>query len=140
VVVDHEYLRPPVPVAELGIEPAIVLAPHLTLVEIRLGRIERHDLRLALRYRDRNGQLAHAEEVLEVPVADAPGVMVAHTYHNVRTLEAIQVLLGLLELPSVALHRQVPDDGDEVGLKRVRLLYRPREELGPEETRAHVDI
>src|SRR5215210_9162159 len=32
VVVDHEYPRTAVPAAELGVEPAVVLAPDLSLV------------------------------------------------------------------------------------------------------------
>src|SRR5215210_3704722 len=44
VVVDHQYPRTAVPAAELRVEPAVVLAPYLTLVEVGLRRVEDDDL------------------------------------------------------------------------------------------------
>src|SRR5215212_1643451 len=116
MVVDHKYPRSPVPTAKLGVEPAVMLPPNLAFVQIRLGRVERHDLRLALGYRNRGSTLAHPEEILEVSVANVPGVVVSHRHDQVLALDAIEILLRLLELPPVALHSKVPDDGDEVGL------------------------
>src|SRR5215210_1741718 len=116
MMVNHQYLRSPVPIAKLGVEPAVVLPPHLAFVQVRLGRVEGHDLRLALGYGNRDSTLPHPEEILEVPVADVPGVVVSYGHDHVLALDAVEILLRLLELPSVTLHRQVPNNGDEVGL------------------------
>src|ERR671911_2013775 len=140
VVVDHEYPRPTVPAAELGVEPAIVLAPNLSLVEIRLGRVERDYLGLSLGDGDLGRPLPYAEELLEVPVADVLGVVVAHSVDYVRTLQTIEILFRLLELPAVSFHRQVTHDGNEVRLHSVALLYGGLQEILPKQPRTHVDI
>ena len=88
----------------------------------------------------RDRSLAQPEEVLEVPVADVLGVVVAHRHHDVLALEAVQVPLRLLELPPVALHREVPGYHYEIRLQGVGLLDGGVEELGAEEPRAHVYV
>jgi hypothetical protein len=140
VVVNDEYLRSPIPAPELRVEPGVVLSADLPLVEIRLGRVDRHDLGLALRQPDHDGPLAHPEEFLEVPVADVPGIVVAGDHDHVRALQAFEVSLDLLELPPVTLHREVARDGDEVRQEGVGLLDRGQKQLGPEEARSHVNV
>src|SRR5215210_5950179 len=140
VVVDHEYPRTAVPAAELRVEPAVVLAPDLSLVEVGLGRVERHHLGDAFRDGDLGRALPDAEELLEVPVADVLGIVVAHRVDDVRALQLVEVLSGLLEFPTVAFHSQVPDDGNEVRLERVTLLDGGLKEILPEQPGAHVHI
>src|SRR4028119_1437178 len=140
VMVDHEFLRPPVPIPELRVEPAVVLPPDLAFVEVRLGRVERDDLRHALRHGDLDGLLPDAEKLLEVPVAYVLGVVVAQRVDDVRARKLVEKAPGLLELPAVALHRQVPDHGHEVGLEGVGLLDGGLEEIPPKQPRAYVDI
>src|SRR5215208_2030235 len=140
VVVDHQYSRPGVPAAELGVEPAVVLAPDLPLVEVRLGRVERDDLGLSLGDRDLGRPLPYAEELLEVPVADVLGVMVAHRVDHVRTLQTVEILSCLLELPPISLHRKISHDGYQVRLQSVALLDGSLQEILSKQTRTHVDI
>ena len=83
-MVDDEYPRPPVPAAELGVEPGVMLAADLSLVEVGLGGVQSDDLRLALGDRDEARTLPQPEDVLEVPVSDVLGVVVAHDHHHVR--------------------------------------------------------
>src|SRR5919107_847970 len=140
VVVDHEYPWPAVPAAELGVEPTVVLAPDLSLVEIRLRRVERDDLGLSLGDGDLGRPLPYAEELLEVPVADVLGIMVAHSVHDVRTLQMVEIASRLLELPAVSLHRQVTHDGHEIRLQSVALLDGSLEKILPKQTRTHMNI
>jgi hypothetical protein len=140
VVVDDDYLRAPVPAPELRVDPGVVLAADLPLVEIWLGRVQRHDLGLAVVEWHRRSPLAQAKELLEVPVADVPGVVVARHHDDVRALQAVQVAPRLLELPPVALHREVPGNGHEVRLERVGLLYGGLQKLELEEPGSHVDV
>src|ERR671911_1678343 len=140
VVVDHEYPRPAVPSPELGIEPAVMLAPDLSLVEIRLGRVQHDDLGLSLGDGDLGRPLPDAEELLEVPVADVLGVVVAHSVDYVRTLQTIEILFRLLELPAVSLHRKIPHDGYQVRLQSVALLDGIFQEILSKQPRTHVDI
>ena len=51
VMVDHNDPGPLRPTTELGVEPAVVLAPDLALVDVDvgLGGVDRHDLRAARR-------------------------------------------------------------------------------------------
>jgi hypothetical protein len=46
VVVDHQYLRSSVPPSKLRVEPGVVLATYLSLVEIRLAGVQGHHLGL----------------------------------------------------------------------------------------------
>src|SRR5215217_7606389 len=140
VVVDHEYPRPTVPAAELGVEPAVVRAPDLPLVEVRLRRVERDDLRLSLGDGDPGRLLSYAEELLEVPVADVLGVVVAHRVDDVRALETVEVVSRLLELPAVSLHRQIPHNGDEIRLQGVALFDGGLEEILPKQSRTYVSV
>src|SRR5918997_5350296 len=80
VVVDDDYLRPPVPAPELRVDPGVVLATDLPLVEVGLGRVDRHDLRLAVGQGHHDGPLAHAKELLKVPVSDVLGIVVARNH------------------------------------------------------------
>src|SRR5215218_8678262 len=140
VVVDHEYPRPTIPAPELGVEPAVVLAPDLSLVEIRLGRVERDDFCFSLGDWDLGRPLPYAEELLEVPVADILGVVVAHRVDYVRTLQTVEILFCLLELPAISLHRKIPHDGYQVRLQSVALLDGGLQEILPKQPRTHVDI
>src|SRR5215217_3089241 len=140
VVVYQEHRRPPIPIPKFGGEPAVVLPPHLSVVQVRFGRVEHHDLRRALRHRYRNRPLAHPEYLLEVPVSNTPRVVVAHSHDHMFALQTVQILLRLLKLPPVALCSQIPDDGNKIGLHGVRLLDGRREEIGPEQARSYVNI
>jgi hypothetical protein len=140
VVVDDEDPRASIPASELGVDPAIVLAPNLPLVEVGLRRVEGDQLGLALWHRDRLGALAGAEEVLEVAVANVPGVVIAHDDDNVGALEPVEVAAHLLELVSIALGGQIAGDGDQVGGQRVGLLDGGDQQIGFEEPRADVDV
>ena len=140
MMMNHKYLRSPVPSTELRVKPAVVFPAHFALIQVRLGRVKRHDLGLALRHLDRDGFFPHPEELLEVAVTDVPGVVVAGDHDHVRTLYAVEVPLGLLEFPPVALRREVAGDDDEVRREVVRLLNHRREKVGPEEARSHVDV
>ena len=73
VVVDDDDPRPLGPAAQLGVDPAVVLAPDLALVEVGLGRVDGDDLGEALGDGDGRDRVAGAEEVLEVPVAPRCG-------------------------------------------------------------------
>jgi hypothetical protein len=86
VVVDHEYLGTAVPAAELGVQPTVVLASDLPLVEVGLRRIEDDDLGHPFGDGDLGRHLSYVEELLEVPVTDVLGVMVAHRVDDVRAL------------------------------------------------------
>ena len=46
-MVDHDDPGPLRPTTELGVEPAVVLARDLALVDVGLGGVDRHDLRAA---------------------------------------------------------------------------------------------
>src|SRR5918997_260264 len=140
VMVDDDYLRSPLPAPEFGVDPRVVLPPDVPLVEVGLGRVERHDLGLAIPHGHRCGSLTQAEEVLEVPIADVLGVVVAGDHDDVRAFQPVQVLLRRLELPPVTLHREVAGDCYEIRLQRVGLLERSLQKIQPEEPRSHVDV
>jgi hypothetical protein len=121
VVVYHKYLRSSIPTPELRVKPGIVLPADLTLVEVRFGRVEHHNLGLTFRHFDRGTLLAHPEKRLEVPVANVPGVMVAHR-HDHRALYAVEVSLSVFELPRIALRRKVTGYDDEVRQEGIGFL------------------
>ena len=88
-MVDHDDPGPLRPTTELGVEPAVVLAPDLALVDVGLGGVDRHDLRAApATYR--RDRVARPEEVLEVPVADVAGIVIAHRHHDVAARERVE--------------------------------------------------
>ena len=133
-------LGPSRPPAQLGVDPAVVLAPDLALVEVGLGRVDRDDLGAALGDGDRRDRVAGAEEVLEVPVADVTGVMVAHRDDHVRARELIQELPAPLELAAIALHRQVAGDDHQVGIELVGLRDGGAQQLAAEEPLADMQV
>src|ERR671925_538030 len=140
VVVDDEDPRSAVPAAELCVDPAVVLASHFPLVEIRLGGVEGYELRLTLGHRDRLSPLAGAEEILEIPVADVPRVVIPHDDNDVGATEPVEVAADLLELVSVAVGGQIAGDGHQIGRESVGLLDRRGQQIRFEESRADVDI
>src|SRR4051794_34619361 len=86
VVGGHHGFRPPIPVPKLGVQPPVVLAPYLSLCQVRLGRVERNHLGLPLSKGHTHRERPGAEEVLEVAIAYVLGVVVTHDDYNVGAL------------------------------------------------------
>jgi hypothetical protein len=140
VVVDDDDPRPLGPVAQRGVDPAVVLAPDLALVEVGLGGVDGDDLGEALGGGDGRDRVAGAEEVLEVPVAHVAGVVVAHRDDHVRARELIQEAPALLELAAIALHREIAGDHHQIRRELVGLLYGGAQQAGAEQSLADVQV
>ena len=121
MVVYHKYLRSSIPTPELRVKPCVVFPANLTLVEVRFGGVEHHNPGFTFRHFDRDALLARPEKRLEVPVANVPGVVVAHRGDH-RALYAVEVSLSLFELPTIALRRKVTGYDDEVRREGIGFL------------------
>jgi hypothetical protein len=74
---------------KLLLDPPVAAAPDLAVVEVRLRRIDGDD-RDAVRVHDR---VALAELLLEMHVADVPGIVVSGDDDEPVALDAVEVLL-----------------------------------------------
>jgi hypothetical protein len=139
VVVDHQYLRSSVPTSELRVEPAVVLATYLSLVEIWLTGVQGHHLGFPFGHRERQAALPFAEQILEMVITNVVAVVVAGNDDHVLALQTVQVGLRLFEFLSLSLRGEIPGYGHEVGSEVVDLLYSCNHEIW-NEGRAHMDV
>jgi len=130
VMVDHQYLWASVPPSKLRVQPGVVLATYLALVEIRLAGVQGHHLGLPFGYRKRQAALPVAEQILEMVIPDVVAVVVAGNHDNVLALQPIQVGLRRFKFLPVSLRGEIPGYGHEVGVVGVDLLY-GRKDLKP---------
>jgi hypothetical protein len=100
------------------LDPAVVLAPDLALVEVGLRRVDGDERDLEPVKLGARARVARSERVLEVEVADVAGVVVAGHAHRLRARERRQLLLCERILVGVALVGEVAGDDDEVGRPR----------------------
>jgi hypothetical protein len=107
---------------EALLDPAVVLAPDLALVEVGLGGVDGDECDFEPVELEAEARVAGAEGVLEVKVADVAGVVVARHADEQRARQGGELLLGERVLVGVALVGEVAGDDDEVGLGGVDLL------------------
>ena len=116
---------------ELLFDPAVAPAADLPVVEIRLRRVDGDDGH-AVHAQD---GVAVAEELLEMDVADVPGVVVSGDDDERFALDAVEVGLRLGELLLEPEGRQIAGADDEVGAQVVdladRALDQARHEMRP---------
>jgi len=113
-----------------------VLAPDLALVEVGLGRVDRHKGDLELPEGQPLPGIARAEGVLEAQIADVPSIVVTRDEDS--CLAGNRLELGLCErvLVGITVVGQIAGDDDEIRLGCVDLLERRPQELLPTLRRA----
>ena len=126
--------------SEPFLDPAVVLAPDLTLVDVGLGGVDRDERELKSVELESQARVAGAEGVLEAEVADVPRVVVSRHAHDLLAGKRGQLLLGGWVLVRVALIGQIAGDDDQIGLGGVDLLDRRPQELLAIAAAADVDI
>jgi hypothetical protein len=109
---------------ELLLDPHVATSPDLTVVEVRLARVDGDD-------RDRplpEDGVALSEHLLEVHVADVPRVVVTRHDDDRVAVDAIEVLPRGQVLVAKAERREVTRADDDVRLELVDLPDRPLEQ------------
>jgi mannose-6-phosphate isomerase-like protein (cupin superfamily) len=138
VVADED---PDVGVAgEAFLDPAVVLAPDLALVDVGLRRVDAHQRHVDATSIDVAARVAGAERVLEEEVANVAGVVVPGHADHVLAVERAELLACDRILVGVPVVRQVAGDDDEVGLRGVDLGDGGPQELFAVTGAADVDI
>ena len=121
---------------ELLLDPAVAPASDLPVVEIGLGRVDRHDRRAG----PAQHRVALAEELLEVDVADVARVVVAGDHDERLALDPVEVALRGRVLLLEPERRQIARADDDVGLQIVDLGDRSLHQVGDEMRRAAVQV
>ena len=100
---------------EALLDPAVVLAPDLALVEVGLGRVDGDERHVEAAAPDAQARVPSAECVLEVDVADVARVVVAGHADDLLAASAESSSLSDRILVGVAVVGQVAGHDDEVG-------------------------
>src|SRR5215204_1816411 len=123
-MVQREDAQPGPRALELLLDPAVAATPDVPVVEIGLTRVDR-DHRAVVDLKDR---VAVAEELLEVDVADVPGVVVARDHDDGRALDPVEVLAREPVLLLEAEDSEVARADNRARLHLVDLRDRPLEQ------------
>ena len=126
----------PRPGLELLLDPAVAPAADLAVVEVGLGRVDRHDCDPA----DARDRVALAEQLLEVHVADVARVVVAGDDDERLALDPVEVALRLQVLVLEPEGRQVARADDDLRLEVVDLGDRAVEQARDEVLAAAVQV
>ena len=113
---------------ELLHDPVVVLAPHLSLVQVGLARVHPNDPDGTNVPHPASGP----DQFLEVEVAHVAGIVVPR-HHRKGCLDAVEIGDGDLVLLPVALVGQVTRADHQVGLQFVQLHDDAVHEVGDEE-------
>ena len=139
MVVADEQAQIGVPVESFG-DPAIVLAPDLALVDVRLGGVDGNERELHPADLGVQPRVTRAELLLEADIADVASVVVARDEHDLRTLDRVELGARLRVLVGIAVVGQVARDDDQVGGGSVDLLDRAMQQLGAEACASDVNV
>jgi hypothetical protein len=121
VVVTHEHAQ----VSggrESVLDPRVVLATDLALVDVRLGRVHRHQSEIGTTRAQAQPHVPGAEDPLELQIPDMARVVIAGNQHESFTRKRGQPLPSQLVLVRVALVGHVTGDYDEIRPRSVDLL------------------
>ncbi len=135
MVVEHEdaEIRR---LCELLLDPAVAPAADLTVVEVRLARVDRDDRHTA----DPKHGVPAAEELLEVDVADVARVVVARDDDERLALDRVDVAPRQRVFVLEPVRREIARDDDDVRHELVHLGDRPLEQARQEELLPAVEI
>src|SRR5262249_17740677 len=121
---------------EFGLDPGVAAAADLSVVEVRLGRVDGDDGDAVLA----ENRIPGAEELLEMDVADVSRVVVPGHDNECLATETIQVALGLRVLLLEPERRQVARADHDVRVERVDVRDRPLHQIRDEIGAAAVEI
>jgi hypothetical protein len=136
VVVQHEDAQLGRLGRELLLDPAVAPAADLAVVEVGLGRVDRHDGRAALP----QDRAPLADQLLEMHVADVPGVVIPGHDDEALALDPVEVALGLGVFLLESEGRQVAGTDHDVGFQVVDLGNRSLHQVGHEVRIATMEI
>ena len=116
---------------EAVLDPAVVLAPDLALVDVGLRRVDRDERDLHPVELEPEPVVARAERLLVEDVAHVPRVVIPRDEDDVLALDPAELLARLLVLLREAVVGEVARDDDEIRPRLVHLGDRGVQELAP---------